>query len=461
MTALAGEVIARFEKHCPLTVQSRVLLEFALSENSINALFHNVAEKQYEKELLFSTTVRIMTDVVLNTRSSVRQSYLARKEEIPVSLAAVYDKLAATETVTSEALVRHSYQQLGRVVEAMGAELPSWVAGYRVKVIDGNCVASTEHRLKVLRSTSAGPLPGKGLVIYDASTDLFEDCILCEDGHAQERSLFESWFTKLKAKQLWIDDRNFCTVEALFRIHAAGARFITREHATNAPWGEDGPRRELGRVETGVVYEQPVHVLRQDGESLPVRRVTLVLDVPTRDGETEIHVLTDLTEQELDGRGVAELYRRRWTIERAFLHLAMDLQSEIRTLGYPPAALFGFAVGVVAYNMVSTMKASIRAEHGREAAEQLSGYSVAQDIAATYEGMSVAVAEETWEPIATWTPDEVGGCLRRLARQVNLPRFKKAVRGPKKPKTPRTAPAGEKHVSTAQLLRAKKRGKAP
>ena len=64
MAVLAGDVIARFEKHCPLTVQSRVILEYALSEDKVNTLFHDVAKMQYEKELLFSTTVRVMTDVV-------------------------------------------------------------------------------------------------------------------------------------------------------------------------------------------------------------------------------------------------------------------------------------------------------------------------------------------------------------------------------------------------------------
>src|SRR5262249_41155369 len=144
-----------------------------------------------------------------------------------------------------------------------------------------------------------------------------------------------------------------------------------------------GTRRHVGRIETGVVYEQPVRLLEDNGRTLQVRRITLVLDVPTRDGETEIHILTDLTQKELDGCGVAELYRRRWTIESAFLHLAMDLRSEINTLGYPRAALFGFAVGVLAYNLVSTMKASIRAQFGSEAVDQLSGYGMANDIATT------------------------------------------------------------------------------
>jgi len=462
MTMFAGDVIARFEMKTPLTVQSRVLLEYALAPDKLNAVFRKAAITQYQKELLFSTLIDVMTDVVLTTRPSVHQSFHARRKEIPVSIAALYTKLNLTETGTSEALIRHSYQQLQPVVDAMDARMPGWVAGYEVKIIDGNCVASTEHRLDVLRTTNAGALPGKGLAIYDASRDLIEECILCEDGHAQERSLFGLWLEKVKSGQLWINDRNFCTAGALFGIHDRGARFVTRQHATNAPWEEAGPRRSIGRIETGQVYEQAVNLLEEGGRKLLVRRVTLALDVPTRDGETELHILTDLTEEELDGCGVAELYRRRWTLEVAFLHLALDLRSEINTLGYPGAALLGFAVGVVMYNVVSTMKASVRAEYGQQAVEQISTYGVAKDIAATASGMMVALPPEVWHDVGMWSSQQVGTYLRRLARQVDLVRFKKATRGPKKPATPRTAFPGKNHVSTAQLLDASRKGeKAP
>ncbi len=137
-----------------------------------------------------------------------------------------------------------------------------------------------------------------------------------------------------------------------------------------------------------------------------------MLDVPTRDNETEIHIVTDLTRKELDGRGVAQVFRKRWTIEGAFLHLALDLNTEIKTLGYPPAALFGFAVGLVAYNIVSTMKGSIRAEYGQEVATNLSGYTIAQEIRSAYKGMMMALPPEAWEEVGTWSPQQVGDYLR-------------------------------------------------
>lgn len=456
---LAREVLARFEKHSPLTVQSRILLEYALAPEKLNAVFHQAARLQYEKELLFSTTVDVMTDVVLQVRPSVRQAHLARREQIGVSLSALYDKLVLTETETSEALVQHSYRQLLPVVDAMSARLNPWVEGYDVRIIDGNCIAATEHRVGVTRSTKAAPLPGKGLVLYDAEADLVVDTILCEDGHAQERSLFPRWFAKIQRGELWIGDRNFCTTEALLNIHDRGARFVIRQHATNAPYEEAGAWRDLGKTDTGHVYEQSVRLLGPDERKLLLRRVKLVLDVPTKDGETEVTLLTDLTRKELDGCGVAALYRRRWTIEGAFLRLALDLRSEVNTLGYPAAALFGFSVGLVAYNIVSAMKAAIRAEHGVDVASQLSGYAMAEEVSATYRGMLIALPAEMFEEVATWSASQVGDRLRQLARQVDVVRFKKTVRGPKKPRPARTAFADKNHVSTAQLLDAKRRAK--
>jgi hypothetical protein len=60
---------------------------------------------------------------------------------------------------------------------------------------------------------------------------------------------------------------------------------------------------------------------------------------------------------------------------RTFQHLTEDLRCEIDTLGYPKAALFGFCLAVVAYNVVSVTKAALVAAHGRDfVQEQLSMY---------------------------------------------------------------------------------------
>jgi hypothetical protein len=119
-----------------------------------------------------------------------------------------------------------------------------------------------------------------------------------------------------------------------------------------------------------------------------VRRITIRLDQPTRSGETEIHLLTNLPRRAANACRVAELYLKRWTIENAFQEIEQALRSEINTLGYPGAALLGFAIAVLTYNALSVAKWAIEIEHADSISrEQLSGYYLAAVVSADYGGM--------------------------------------------------------------------------
>jgi hypothetical protein len=41
----------------------------------------------------------------------------------------------------------------------MKAENPAWIEDYRIKIIDGNCIEATDHRIKPLRNISGAALP--------------------------------------------------------------------------------------------------------------------------------------------------------------------------------------------------------------------------------------------------------------------------------------------------------------
>jgi len=47
------------------------------------------------------------------------------------------------------------------------------------------------------------------------------------------------------------------------------------------------------------------------GNTLRLRRVTLLLDEPTQDGEREVVLLTNLPKRDADARAVAQLDRKR------------------------------------------------------------------------------------------------------------------------------------------------------
>jgi hypothetical protein len=286
---------------------------------------------------------------------------------------------------------------------------------------------------------------------------LATDVILCEDGHAQERSLLDQVLEIVRARDLWIEDRNFCTTNFLFGITGRNAFFVVRQHASTLHWEFVGKRRARGRIDTGAVFEQKIRATNDAGEILFLRRITVVLDQPTRDGDAELHLLTNVPAKDAHARKIAELYRRRWTIETAFQELEATLNGEINTLGYPKAALFAFCVALVAYNVLSTLKAALRSVHGEEVvAEDVSGYYVANEIKRVHDGMMIAIPEDEWVVFHDLSPEELAEVLVQLAKAVRLPKYQKDTRGPKKPQPAKQSGARIKHVATAKILAARK-----
>jgi Transposase DDE domain len=281
------------------------------------------------------------------------------------------------------------------------------------------------------------------------------DVFPCEDGHAQERSLLGLVLETVQAHDLWIQDRNFCTCAFLCEIDRRGAGFITRQHA-GLPFEVVTTLRSVGRIETGHVAEQRVQVWDAQGDVHLFRRIRVKLDQATRDGDRELYILTNLPLRKASAKRVARLYRKRWTLETAFQHLEAYFHSEINTLGYPKAALFGFCLALVAYNMLAVVMAALRSVHGGTIDQELSLYYVANDIAQTYHGMMIAIPEDEWRVFSRMRPAEMVATLRALAQQVRLDTYRKSPRGPKKPRPKRENTTKAPHVSTAKLLRNRK-----
>jgi hypothetical protein len=450
-------VFDRFEKKSPLTVMTRATMEHALDPSALDILFDQTADRQYTRKLLFSSIVSLMSLVVCN-RIAVHRAFKKSRDRIGVTLQAVYDKLDRLEPSVSQMLVRHFTARLAPVVEAMdGGTVPDWIPGYRVKILDGNHIASTEHRIDVLRETAAGALPGFGVVVLDPRLQMAIDVFPEEDGHAQERSLTDAILGTVEPRDIWIDDRNFCTIPLLLGIAQREAYFVTRQHRINAPWEPTGPLVRCGESETGVVFEQNGILRGGERGDLRARRVTVRLKRATRDGDQELHVLTNLPPS-ITGEQIADLYRKRWTIETAFQEMERALGGEVATLGYPKAALFAFCVALVAYNVYATLKASLRAVHGEEKVrEEVSGFHIAVDVALDHPGMVVAIPDELWAPFQKMTSAELAYWLVKIAKNVDMRNVKKAKRGPKKPRPKLPFDPKHPHVSTARLLAARAR----
>ena len=162
---------------------------------------------------------------------------------------------------------------------------------------------------------------------------------------------------------------------------------------------------------------------------------------------------------------ICAAYRGRWRIEGHFQRLTELLHCEVPTLSYPRAALFALRDGGGGGQRVGLLEGNLRAVHGEEEVEELSHYTVVDEIAHTYRGMMIAVPPEVWSFVRAYDAPAMAEAMTEVARQVRVYWMRKAPGGKKtvKTKKPKSGTASP-HVSTQRLLEQTRRsppGRSP
>src|SRR5919198_3859366 len=91
MAISLGKVFEPFVAQRPICVMARGVLENLCNADKIDALFARTAEVQYTRELLFSSVVDLMGQVVLGVQPSVHAAYQAQAAQLGISDQAIYD----------------------------------------------------------------------------------------------------------------------------------------------------------------------------------------------------------------------------------------------------------------------------------------------------------------------------------------------------------------------------------
>lgn len=442
-----GDVMERFVSQRPVAVMVRAVLEKQFSDAFFDTTFEAVAQEQYTRELAFSTCARLLSLVTLGQVKSVHGAFVKERATIPVSITSLYEKLQHVEPRVCEELVRRSAAGLTRVMTHLHRRAEP-IAKYRLRLLDGNVLAGSEHRLKELRGMATAALPGRTLVLYEYATDLMGALVACEDGQTSERRLATSLLDHLRKGDLLMMDRNFCTAVFLQDLCDREVAFLVRHHAglSLIPLGKARPR---GRCETGRVYEQPVCLKC----GLRCRAIIIRRNKPLKDGGRRVILLTSVPCRDASARRLASLYLQRWTVEEAFRQLTEYLACEVSTLGYPKAALFAFTLAVLAYNTLRCVQTALNAAHPQHQ-DNWSAFSMAWEVKASFDGLLVAVPSEEWKPLAAMNDLELAAVLKQLAQNVQPERYTKHRRGPKK--TVKRKKTRSRHVSTAKLLQQRK-----
>ncbi len=446
------EMLQRFLDEAPIAVMVRATIARTIGASTLQDIFDRHASDQYTRELTFGTLTQLMSKVVFCTYPSVNSAY-QRTKDIPVSITSVYNKLNGLEACVSQALVAETADSIGKIIASLpNAPADEPVKGLRLRTLDGNSLAGTNRRLACLRGCGAAALPGLSLVVRAGRTGLLTNVVPCEDAYTNERALYPAILALVQADDLWLGDRNFCTDNYLEGITSRHAYFLIRHHAgtTLHPLGgESRPYRHAG----GTVSEQRVRI-----GVLECRCIIIRLNEPLRDGTTEIRLLTNVPRERLSAHRAAELYRTRWRIESAFQELTESLRCEIDTLGYPKAALFGFALAVVAYNVLVVTRAALAAGLGEEIGgeDALSSYQMAVEVASVDKGLTIAVPAKAWEKFVAMTVSEFAGWLYDVARGIDWLPYRKRPRGPKKPVAVKRTRRGAHRSTARELIKSQK-----
>jgi hypothetical protein len=439
----------------PATVALHLILDRLLPPARLDQLFHQFAQAQYQKELLFSQLVDLTIDVVLREEPSIYSAFRKHAPHLSVSFKSVYNKLNAMELAISAALVHDSAIQAQSLLRSMGALEPSGLPGYRLRILDGNGLSATEHRIEELRTLWDAPLPGKVLAVLDPTTRLVTEVFLTPDGHASERTLLPEVLQVVAREDLWIADRNFCTHGFLHQIDEREAKFVLRRHG-NVGGSNPGTWGDPQEGETGQVSEQSL-TIEHEGVIKLFRHIRIQLIKPTRDDDSEIYLLSNLPES-VSSVQIARLYQKRWTIERLFGEMSEVFACEPKSLCQPKAFEFVFCLGLVASNAVQVFQAGMRLVHGEALWNQVSLYYLMWEVHQSSRLVRSLVEEEEWQfrrgqPEEDWLAEWM-----RIGKELKVKEYQKAktrTRQPPKKQMQRYHNGG--HVSTHKILEQRKK----
>jgi IS4 transposase len=221
-------VFARFEKKAPASVMAKLALEHAMPAEWVDQVVQNNRQRQYPRELLFSTIVQLMSLVSSGLRLSLHAA-ARQMEDLPVTVAALYGKIGRTEPELLRALVTGSAERLVPTLKEVGcsAILPGW----QLRIFDGNHLPSTDKRLGALRCERGAARLGFSVVVYDPDLDQIVDLLPCEDAYTSERATVLPLLASACAGQLWMADRLFCTLPVMAACEDVRASFIVRQQS--------------------------------------------------------------------------------------------------------------------------------------------------------------------------------------------------------------------------------------
>jgi hypothetical protein len=243
--------------------------------------------------------------------------------------------------------------------------------GYRVKLVDGTSVQLSDtaaNQAEYPQPSAQKPgcgFPVMGVVaLLDVALGTVEDCITGpSQGHDLEG--LHRLVDRIRAKDLLVADRAFCSWEMLALLSEKGAGCVMRLHQMREAKLDWRRGRKLDENSRLVEWTKPIKpgksgITREGWERLPgTMKVRLVrLNAPGRDGKPRTIYLatTLLDERAYPTEEIAGLYAQRWSIEVRFRDLKSTMGLERLRVRTPQMAHKTLRMAVITYNLVKLLQ---------------------------------------------------------------------------------------------------------
>ena len=178
----------------------------------------------------------------------------------------------------------------------------------RLFAVDGSTLEALFRKLEALKDAPPGVLAGKICTVIDLASRLPEHLWFTEDAQAHDATFLDRILAFAQAGALWIFDRGFYDFTFFDNLMDKGVAWITRAKSNM-----------VFTVQTVLLRTPEVRdrIIVLGGQK-PCRHVVRLIEV--RFGRTWYRYLTSVLDPALlPASVVADLYRRRWRIEEAFL----------------------------------------------------------------------------------------------------------------------------------------------
>jgi len=178
-----------------------------------------------------------------------------------------------------------------------------------IYAVDGSTLEALFRKLKALKDTAVGTLAGKICTVIDLSTRLPEQIWYTAEALAHDTGFEAKILEMVQAGMLWIFDRGFYDFIFFDDLIERGGQFITRLKS-NAVF-----KVQTVLCHTAEVRDRLIILGGPNGACTHTLRL-----IEVHFGSTWYRYLTSVLDPNiLPANVVADLYRRRWRIEEAFL----------------------------------------------------------------------------------------------------------------------------------------------